>query len=123
MIKVKGIILFARSGEEVLIDMVNPELAKFLNHPYKDVKLKYQIQNKIGLAIEKEIASIHEFYNKAKSEYPQDKPENVDKVNKDLLELLNSEVEIDVRPVKLSSLLKEDCGSLNFAVLDKFIEE
>ncbi len=121
MIKIIANVLFAIENNNLLLNKLNQDLEKFINHPYKNGSLKYDIQNKLGKAVLKEVANIGEFRQKLLSEYPQEVQENREIVSNQIYDLLNSEIEIDAVPVSLAKMIDEDCSSFNFAFLDKFI--
>jgi len=113
--------LFALENNNLILNKLNPDLEKFINYSYKNGSLKYDIQNKLGKAIIKEMLNIDEFRQKLISENPRHTQDNCEMVNKQIHDLLNSEIEIDAAPISLSKLIDDDCSSFNFAVLDKFI--
>lgn len=123
MIRIIAGSLFPVENNNVILDRINPELEKFINHPFKNGSLKYDIQNKLGKAVIKEIGNIIEFRNKLIDELPREMEENFADVNKQLLELLNSEIELECNPVSLCKLLDEDCSGFNFSILDKYIAD
>ncbi len=120
MIKIKTIKLFAAEGKSIIIDRINNELERFLSAPYKNTGLKYDIQNRIGKAAAAEIDSIIEFRNKLIEENGCGET-GLAEANKRIMELLNRETELNVNPVPLSRLLKEDCSGLDFNYLDDFV--
>lgn len=121
MIKLIANSLFALENNNLILNKLNPELERFLNHPYKNGALKYDIQNKLGKAVVKEITNIDEFRQKLIADNPADIPGNSEKINKQIYDLLNSEITLDAPPVSLLRLIDEDCSSFNFGMLDKFI--
>lgn len=121
MIKIMANCLFAVENNNLILNKLNPELEKFINHPYKNGSLKYDIQNKLGKSIVKEAINIEEFRQKLFSDNRQSSPENSDKINKQIYDLLNSEIELEAAPISLAKLANEDCSSFNFGALDKFI--
>ena len=120
MIKIRAGFLLAAEGNTIILDKLNEELDKFINHPYKNVLLKYDIQNRLGKAVMKEIMNIAEFRNRLIAE---SEGENADNANKEIMELLNSEITLDAGPVPLSKLEGEDCSGFNLNLLDKFIAD
>jgi len=121
MIKITARELFAVEGNNLIIDKINPAVEKFLNHPYRNGALKYDIQNKLGRMIYNEIISIIEFRNKLIEENPPDIAGNAEIINNKLGELLNSEITINARPVSLERLINEECSGFDFKLLDPFI--
>lgn len=121
MIKVIAGSLFHAENNSIVIDRVNVELEKFINHSFKNGGVKYDVQNKLGKAVIKEIAQVNEFRTKLMEELQDEKEGGTAEVNKKLFELLNSEIELECNPVSLSKLLEEDCSGFNFNILDKFI--
>ncbi len=128
MIKIKAIELFAIEPDKngvstVMLNKMNPALDQLLTQDFTEVILHYDVQNKLSKAVVEEANNILEFRNKLVKQFPQNKKENVEKVNKKVFELLNSEIEIKASPIQLSRLKGENCTGLNFAALDKFIED
>jgi hypothetical protein len=121
MIKVIAGSLFFVENNTIILDRMNTELEKFINYPFVNAGLKYDIQNKLGKAVIKEIESINEFRIKLVGELGKEKNDNSDEVNRQLIELLNSEIELECGRVSLSKLLDENCSGFNFNILDKFI--
>lgn len=122
MIRVKTVRLFSIEGNSIIIDRMNESLEKFLAFPYKNVVLKYDIQNKIGKAVAGEINSIAEFRNKLIEECGGGEDGAAD-ANRRLVELLNRETELNVSPVPLSLLANEECSGFDFNYLDGFIKD
>lgn len=123
MIKVIAGSLFLVENNAIILDRMNTELDKFINYPFINAGLKYDIQNKLGKAVIKEIESINEFRIKLVEELGRGNKDNSDEVNRQLIELLNSEIELECSRVSLSKLLDEDCSGFNFNILDKFIAD
>lgn len=123
MIKVIAGSLFQTENNTIILDRMNSELERFINYSFKNTGLKYDIQNKLGKAVTKEIVSINEFRIKLIEESQKENKDNSAEVNRQLLELLNSEIELECNPVSLSKLLDENCSGFNFNILDKYIED
>lgn len=121
MIRIIGASLFAVENNNIILDKINPELEKFLNHPFSNGSLKYDVQNKLSKAVIKEAVNINEFRNKLTEEFPLNTEGNIAIVNSRLFELLNSEIELECSPVSLTKLISEDCSEFNFSLLDRFI--
>lgn len=123
MIRIKAKELFAVEENKLIIDKINPEIEIFINHPYKNGSLKYDIQNKLGKSIINELNGIGEFRDRLVKEYSYDTEKNQEEMNRQLIDLLNSEITIEASPVSLSLLIKEECSGFNMALLDKFITD
>lgn len=123
MIKIVAGSLFQVENNTIILDRMNSELEKFINYSFRNTGLKYDIQNKLGKAVIKEIESINEFRIKLIEELQKENKDNSAEVNRRLFELLNSEIELECNPVSLSKLLDEDCSGFNFNILDKFISD
>lgn len=123
MIKIYANSLFALENNNLILNKLNPELENFLNHPYKNGALKYDVQNKLRKAILKEVINIEEFRQKLVSDNPPDIPANNELINKQIYDILNSEIVIDVLPIGLSRLIEEDCSRFNFEFLDSYIND
>jgi hypothetical protein len=121
MIKIIAGSLFRVENSAIILDRVNEELEKFINYPFRDGSLKYDVQNKLGKAVIKEIAGINEFRIKLSEELHVGTES--DEISKRLFDLLGSEIELECSPVSLSKLLSEDCSGFNFNVLDRFIAD
>jgi len=123
MMKIRPITVIKADNGEVFADQLSPELAALANYPFKSAIVSHKVNNFIIKPIVKEINNILETREKLIKEFPQNKVENVKKVNVKTLELLNSEQDFDIKRVKLSLLKNEDCSGLNFAVLERFFED
>jgi len=121
MIKIIAGYLFALENGTIILNKINPEIEKFINYPYKNGGLKYDIQNKIGKAVLREIESIINFRNTVVSEKSSSNENEENDSGKKLIELLNSEIELECSPVSLRKLSDENCSGLQFNILDKFI--
>jgi Glu-tRNA(Gln) amidotransferase subunit E-like FAD-binding protein len=49
--------------------------------------------------------------------------EKLPEINKQIAELVNSEIELNVNKISLRKLAEEDCSEFNFNILEPFIEE
>jgi len=123
MIKIKPITVIKAENKKVFVDQMRNELVALANYQFKSAIVSHKVNNHIIKPIVNEINNILETREKLIKEFPQDKPENVESVNAKIIELLNTEIEFDVKPVKLSLLENEDCSGLNFAVLEKYFED
>jgi hypothetical protein len=123
MIRIKAKELFAIEENKLIIDKINPEIEKFINHPYKNGSLKYDIQNKLGKSIINELAGIGEFRDRLFREHSSETETSKEEISRQLIDLLNSEITIEALPVSLSLLIKEECSGFDMALLDKFIAD
>ena len=124
MIKIKGIKLFKMDENGlVYLGSMSEEVNNLLRAPFKNALLKYEIQTKLGAAIFKTINEIYEFRNSLNSEMSKGKKKQTEDINKKVLELVNSELEIDAEPIFIGRLKGEDCSTIDFAYLKEFFRE
>jgi len=131
MIKIKAAQLIHIENGQVILDRLNLEISKFLDHPWNDPLLKFDIQTILGGKIIQKINDILHFRMELIKQYPEPvapkagaaKGKNAKIIEEKLIDLLNSEIEIEANPVRISRLVNESCPDLNFFYLKPFLED
>ena len=125
--QVKPAKLFNVGPKGVELYSLNSELNKLIQLKTKNPQLKYDVNIKLGKAVQKAIADFQETHKKAIEAVGIKEGETVpNEKNDEILALinaaLNDPIEFNCYPIKYSRLAGEDISDLNLLALEDFIE-